>query len=342
MSSKMPSLNPKEIDIASYYVAGKFISRAPRKNGFFKNTFTRRCLRKTISIASRIVVSTYSLKKRPREKRLYDVALCAIFKDESRYLNEWLAYHISIGIQHFYLYNNNSSDDYLKEINYYIQQGYVSIVEWPYTVDQQMAAYKHCFEHNRDSAKWIGFIDIDEFICPKVHRNIKVWLDQYLSYPSVAIYWKQFGGSGILVENKSKLVIEQYYQAWSCLSDLTKTFLNTDFDVYNWNNPHHIYGAIFGIPIPPINQFQHFIALGINKYTAKDKHDIQINHYWNKSYSSFEEKIRRGCSTGNQNDHDKAIILKELLIEHELLCTSTDHTICRFLLNTKLLMSRKT
>ncbi|WP_369598480.1 glycosyltransferase family 2 protein, partial [uncultured Muribaculum sp.] len=40
----------------------------------------------------------------------HKVSLCLIFKDEEPYLKEWIDYHILIGVDHFYLYNNNSSD----------------------------------------------------------------------------------------------------------------------------------------------------------------------------------------------------------------------------------------
>jgi len=38
------------------------------------------------------------------------VAICAIVKDERRYLAEWIAYHSVIGFDHFFLYDNGSSD----------------------------------------------------------------------------------------------------------------------------------------------------------------------------------------------------------------------------------------
>ena len=42
----------------------------------------------------------------------YDLAVVAIFKDEGRYLREWLDYHLLAGVEHFYLYNNDSADNF--------------------------------------------------------------------------------------------------------------------------------------------------------------------------------------------------------------------------------------
>ena len=45
-------------------------------------------------------------------EKKYKVSICAIFKNEGKYLREWIEFHRIIGIEHFYLYNNNSDDNY--------------------------------------------------------------------------------------------------------------------------------------------------------------------------------------------------------------------------------------
>lgn len=40
----------------------------------------------------------------------FALAVCAIFKDEAAYLREWLDFHLLMGVEHFYLYDNGSSD----------------------------------------------------------------------------------------------------------------------------------------------------------------------------------------------------------------------------------------
>ena len=39
----------------------------------------------------------------------YNTSICLICKDENPYINEWLEYHIGIGINHFYIYDNMST-----------------------------------------------------------------------------------------------------------------------------------------------------------------------------------------------------------------------------------------
>ena len=42
--------------------------------------------------------------KQPEKK--YFLAICAIFKNEGKFLKEWLNYYLLAGVEHFYLYNN--------------------------------------------------------------------------------------------------------------------------------------------------------------------------------------------------------------------------------------------
>ena len=61
----------------------------------------------------------------------YKVTICAIFKNEGPYLREWLEYHMMIGVEHFYMYNNCSDDDYLTILKPYIDDNIVTLIDWP-------------------------------------------------------------------------------------------------------------------------------------------------------------------------------------------------------------------
>lgn len=52
--------------------------------------------------------------KRVRER--VDLAICAIAKNEGRYIREWLSYHYLVGVRRFFIYDNGSSDDMVEEI----------------------------------------------------------------------------------------------------------------------------------------------------------------------------------------------------------------------------------
>lgn len=265
----------------------------------------------------------------------YNVTICAIFKDEAISLKEWIDYHLIIGIEHFYLYNNFSKDNFDEILEPYIKRGIVTLYEWPINKGQ-IESYKNCFEINRELTNWMFFIDIDEFICPKNESTISEWLSKYSNYPSIVIYWKMFGTSGRIEHDIKKPTIEQYINSWEKLIGIGKTVVNTDFDIHNFRDFHKLSTIIkffgFKLIIPPVNEFKKFIFFGLNRVGRKSIIDsrIQLNHYWTKAYNSYiNDKFNRGPGTTNK--------LRDLsyLYLNETKNISSDYSIWRFLIKLK-------
>ena len=57
--------------------------------------------------------------------------MCALFKNEGRYLREWLEYHRLVGVDYFYLYDNGSRDRSVQVLQPYIREGLITLVPWP-------------------------------------------------------------------------------------------------------------------------------------------------------------------------------------------------------------------
>ena len=56
---------------------------------------------------------------------LHDLAIVAIMKNEGHYLKEWLDYHLPAGVDHFYIYDNDSPDNQAEVTAPYIKAGLV-------------------------------------------------------------------------------------------------------------------------------------------------------------------------------------------------------------------------
>ena len=75
-------------------------------------------------------------------ERGFGVVIVCIVKDEADYLEEWLAYHFALGVDHVLLYDNGSTDGSATLLKTYQNHGLVTVIDWPLG-GAQLAAYNH-------------------------------------------------------------------------------------------------------------------------------------------------------------------------------------------------------
>jgi len=123
------------------------------------------------------------------------LSLCLIAKDENIYLKEWLDFHILIGVEHFWIYDNDSKIPLAKTINDYIKKGWVT-VNPIHGKAVQLYAYDHCIREYGQLSQWIGFIDTDEFIITKTTADLKEFLREHEAYAGLAMSSLFYGSGG--------------------------------------------------------------------------------------------------------------------------------------------------
>lgn len=138
---------------------------------------------------------------------MINLAICLCFKNASQYLDEWLAYYRALGADYFFLYDNDSSDDYAEVIRPYLKQGLAELHRWP-GLGQQQAIYTDCLKRARHRVRWLGFLDDDEFLWPVHDLDLPSALKRYDNYAGVAVCWYLYGSSqhkarpeGLVIEN---------------------------------------------------------------------------------------------------------------------------------------------
>lgn len=268
------------------------------------------------------------------EKKKYNTSICAIFKNEAPYLKEWIEFHRIIGIDHFYLYNNFSNDDFNNILKTYIDKGIVTLINWEIP-QGQMSAYKNCVETYSYETKWICFIDLDEFIVPNKVDNIYDFLIKFeKNRPYILCYWKNFTSSGYLKRNINQLVIEDFIISWQKYTNIGKLFFNTAYnyaDELEENRYMHYRWAKFkNIKLPPINIFGKICTRNIHPISGND-FPIQINHYLIKSYDEyFSIKRKRGDAVYEKSNHDI-----EYFYEHDCKMCDTDYHAYKYLIKLK-------
>ena len=121
------------------------------------------------------------------------LAVCAIFRDEAPYLAEWVAFHRLQGVERFWLYDNLSRDDWRSALEPY--SDIVEVIPWPEEPGQD-SAYSDCLKRHRSDARWIAFLDLDEFLFSPTERSLVEVLPEFERHPAVVVNWRMYGTNG--------------------------------------------------------------------------------------------------------------------------------------------------
>lgn len=238
------------------------------------------------------IINLWKLKCRIKSnhtKPEHYLAVCAIAKNEGAYFKEWIEWHLKLGVDKFYIYDNESTDNTKQVLQPYIESG---IVEYQYFPGRrrQLAAYDDCFERHRFETRWIAVIDIDEFIVPKTDDSIPQFLHHVEGCAAVEINWLVYGSSG--ARTKTGGDVMQRFRKHSLPEHRLNTHVKSIVD------PRQVccmIGCHEAARISGYTVDSHGCAVRNCFRDRIPQHDvIRINHYAVKSYEEFMEKKARG------------------------------------------------
>lgn len=251
---------------------------------FFWNKELQKKLRwalNAMSVFCLIKLTVQYYTKHPKEFK-YNLSLCMCVKDEAKYIQEWLEYYLIQGVDHFYIYNNNGTDNTPEIIQKYIDSGIVSWITYPGR-DKQIEIYNHAVQNFKWDTRWLGFVDIDEFIVPLKHSTLKEAMRDYENYSQLRIHWILYGSSGHKEETKG-LVIERFTQHQEGVNSFTKSILNPRACLCA--NIHA--GLVLG---QSVDEYKRPYVEDKTPVTADI---LQVNHYVIKSLEEYMRKKNRG------------------------------------------------
>lgn len=153
----------------------------------------------------------------------YNLSVCAVFRNEEKFLKEWIEYHRLVGVDHFYLYNLQSTDYYIRHLRSYIAQGIVTLMSWPamqhinydeqedmaFALGIQIPAYEHASKCLAiDETKWLVNLDINEFLVPGSEGTLSSLLEKYENESGIILQSDFFDASKIDQFPKRDLIIQ--------------------------------------------------------------------------------------------------------------------------------------
>lgn len=225
-----------------------------------------------------------SLRLQPREERYFLGAVIRA-KNESRFLPELIAHHHILGVEHFYIYDNNSSDDLEGVLSPFVRAGLVTLVHWEPT-PASPGCYVHLFENYAAECHWLAFIDADEFIVEKSPGLLLEALRNRPSLSALALNWRYFGSSGH-VRLPEGLVIENFRQANHSVDYHVKVVARPTQITHYYNSHNFIYKDSFA------RTLSGSIVLGSRSFVSADD-EVSINHYVYRSKENYLYKTNLG------------------------------------------------
>lgn len=283
-------------------------------------------------------------KTNNKESYKYELCACSMVWNQASFIREWITYHAWLGVQRWFIYDNDSDDGLKEIINELNSENYnVSRHTWPW-VKSQEAGFAHCVLRARQQCTWVAFFDVDEFYYfpppkngqraglglsdPRPDSLLAVVQNVSSSFPSVAEIrtdCHSFGPSGLKKSPARGLAVG--YTCRLRLPERHKSIIRPN-----------------GVNESLLNQVHHFrLKKGFVRKTLP-RSTVVINHYKYQVWDVFKSKFYRRVSTyvadwqenQNENSRDRAPGLGTEAIEppnwHLRFCQVWDNRLRDFVL----------
>ncbi|XP_028754357.1 glycosyltransferase family 92 protein RCOM_0530710-like isoform X2 [Neltuma alba] len=233
------------------------------------------------TIQNRVAETTITKKKKK-----HDLCVCTMVWNQASALKEWIIYHSWLGVERWFIYDNNSDDDIENIIEELDLEGYnVSRTTWPW-IKTQEAGFSHCALRSKQECNWVGFFDVDEFFYLKNrghHQNgLKLLVSNFSSSSSklaeIRTACHNFGPSGLT--SHPKRGVTTGYTCRMKNAERHKSIVKPEMlDTSLLNVVHH---------------FQ--LKEGMWSVQVKEGEGV-INHYKYQVWERFKDKFLRRVAT---------------------------------------------
>ncbi len=221
----------------------------------------------------------------------FSVCAVAIVKGENRFIEEWLAYHALLGVNHFFLYDNDPRLPLRSLLS--AHGSLVTVVDWPGDPtaswpgrNLQIRTYTHALVRQAPSHAWVTFLDPDEFIVLRKHETLPEFLSSLGDIGSVRLNWHVFGHNGYF-DDPTGLVTSALTRRMATPSPRTKAISRTEA-VASIDSAHYC----------RLKRGWRTVDANGRPYSEEPypgKTDCaHVNHYQCRSFLAWMDRVRRG------------------------------------------------
>jgi len=244
------------------------------------------------------------------------VAVCAVAKNENKYIKEWVEHYKSIGVSHIFVYDNNdiNGERFEEVINDYIESCFVEVINMRGRRFNQSTLYFDNYNKYKSLYDYICYFDIDEFLVFD-----KIDLNNYLNLPNIKradvinVNWEIYDDNDLL-DYDERPVVERFTR--KCTKQIKKI---KDFDRDNYqvksivkcsskkllSSSTHKFSFEQGIYVNSCGEdvsFSYPTKFSLDKICHKY---VKLNHYLTKTIGEFV--LRKMLRGGMMYDHSHTI-----------------------------------
>lgn len=240
----------------------------------------------------------------------YDLALGTIFRDETRYLKEWLCYHMLVGVKHFYLLCCDDESDLPgvnKVLRPFVDAG---IVTWATHRDRrpnwQLDGWKRMLDQWGGQCEWLCFTDADAFLYSVEGQPIPDVVRQVVRPDTgiLAVYLSTFGSSKLLTQPDLQLESFVWRSRLEAPPNWTANYILNPSRIKPATIQHGYARALDGFLITDTD--------GTDLTNWKGKRQgpldrLRLNHYSIRSRADWDRKLSRGWAWCPWDDPNHSI-----------------------------------
>ena len=263
---------------------------------FIKQKFSKLIFLKFFCILSLISSGIFFKKFKDKEIK---VCLCTPGKNENKYIREFVEHYKHYKIDKIFLYDNNDLDGefFEKEINDYITNKYVEVINYRGKRKALLSMMNDCYRKNFRNYNWLIFFEIDEYIYLKDFTSIKEYLNdtKFIKCQRIQLNWVFHTDNNLLYYENRPLkerfpeIEDKAKRNLNYTSQGIKSILKGHIPHIKINCVHSLNSKLkicdgFG----NIKQFNGIIT------SQPDFNNYYIDHYNFKSTEEFINKINKG------------------------------------------------
>lgn len=258
------------------------------------------------------------------------LAFGALIRNEAPYLREWVEFHLLVGFDIFYVWDDGSTDASLSVIQQYIDSGVVRRLDMGGVKYQHHIYTRMVRQADHDGVEWLMLTDVDVFVFPERATSLRDILMSFnSSVGAIGLSLFQFDHNGRMQQDAGP-VIERFVHrrkiddpfngAMTRTSSLLRVKNVVTMGIHNplelRNGTRFV--DVLGSPMPLWPYAKGKDVPGIYEV-------ILANHYYCKSYEEFKRKNQRNQMWNNK------ISTWNQRCEHPWALGENDTTILKFL-----------